>query len=345
VGNSAARARAEAIEGFAAVLSQLRDSVGRPSFRSMAGRSGAISHTTLHEAVQGNRLPSWATTAEFVRACGANPQDYRERWEHANQALGSAGVACSIAAPSSRAASRVGAVPAGVRINHPPDRLTGPQDAPPEESPGVRTRGEDGGQMPSQAGPSAGAETASLAAAGSRRRGRGRYAALGVATAGLLATGAGVAAWKTGHDQAPPVPSPQYVAADCPVHQTNPPAQPPAQEGNSVAFVADITLPDCVHVRRGQTVAKVWRLKNTGTVPWVGYTLHRIDLPQTRDHCQTITDVPIANTPPGHLVDAKVQVAAPTRPGFCFVRFKLVDAQGRVAFPGSRPVNFQVVVD
>ncbi|RMI41877.1 hypothetical protein EBO15_21415 [Actinomadura harenae] len=50
----------------------------------MSGRSGAISHTTLHEATKGNRLPSWGTTAEFVKACGGDPEDYRERWEQAN---------------------------------------------------------------------------------------------------------------------------------------------------------------------------------------------------------------------------------------------------------------------
>jgi hypothetical protein len=35
----------------------------------------------------------------------------------------------------------------------------------------------------------------------------------------------------------------------------------------------------------------------------------------------------------------------PSTPGFCFVRFKLVDAKGKVAFPGSRPVNFQLIVE
>lgn len=81
------RARAEAIEDFAEVLRELRNSVGNPSFREMSGRSGAISHTTLHEATKGNRLPSWGTTAEFIKACGKDPEAFRERWEQANQAV------------------------------------------------------------------------------------------------------------------------------------------------------------------------------------------------------------------------------------------------------------------
>src|SRR3954466_12126592 len=68
-------------------LRELRESVGNPSFREMSGRSGAISHTTLHEATKGNRLPSWGTTVEFVKACGADPAAYRERWEKANSTV------------------------------------------------------------------------------------------------------------------------------------------------------------------------------------------------------------------------------------------------------------------
>ena len=93
------RARAEAIEDFAEVLRELRNSVGNPPFREMSGRSGAISHTTLHEATKGNRLPSWETTVEFVKACGVDPAMYRERWERANLAVRSA----SAGDPSTRA--------------------------------------------------------------------------------------------------------------------------------------------------------------------------------------------------------------------------------------------------
>ncbi|PZG29925.1 hypothetical protein C1I98_31570, partial [Spongiactinospora gelatinilytica] len=46
----------------------------------------------MHEATKGNRLPSWETTTEFVRACGADPAAYRERWERANQTVRGAGL-------------------------------------------------------------------------------------------------------------------------------------------------------------------------------------------------------------------------------------------------------------
>lgn len=75
--------RAKAIEGFVERLAQVRLDAGTPSFREMAKRSGAISHATLHDALQGARMPSWETTVEFAKACGVDPQELREDWERA----------------------------------------------------------------------------------------------------------------------------------------------------------------------------------------------------------------------------------------------------------------------
>jgi Ig-like domain from next to BRCA1 gene len=177
---------------------------------------------------------------------------------------------------------------------------------------------------------------------------------VGVAALGLLIAG-GAATWAlAGRDKNSASPSstqtsPQtavvHKAAECPVHQQNPGSQPPAHEGDDVAFVDDVTLPDCTHVARGQSVQKVWRFRNTGALTWRGYALQRVDLPQTRDQCQTVPEAPIRETPPGQVVDVRVDVTTPNVATFCFVRFKIVDATGAVAFPGNRPVNFQVVVD
>ena len=295
----ATTARAEAAEGFAAVLCELRDSVGTPSFRVMAGRSRVISHTTLHEAVKGNRLPSWGTTAEFVKACGADPMAYRERWEAANRAWNSARPP-DVGAPAS-------------------------EDARPLEG----------------AGRSAGVPVPPVPGAPGRRR---RYVIVGGAAVGVLAA-VGVVWSLAARDEPPPVRPPELVASDCPVRQPNPPAAPPAHQGDRAQFIADITIPDCDHAHRGETVTKIWRFKNAGTRPWVGYTLHRLDLPQGRDQCQTISDLTIPDTRPGGLVDVKTEVSVPNRSGFCFVRFKMMDEDGKVAFPGGRPVNFQLIVD
>jgi hypothetical protein len=270
--------------------------------------------------VKGYRLPSWGTTAEFVKACGADPADYRERWEAANRA-------CSPAPAESPAPDR------SSRASRTPNRLEVdvPLDRSPEASAGSNEASAEPHE-PAPPGPEA-----------PRRRGRARHLVLGAAAAGVLAAG-GVAWALAGRDDPAPVRPPGFVAADCPVQQANPPSAPPAHEGDSATFIADVTIPDCDHARRGATVRKVWRFKNAGTRPWVGYTLHRLD-PQGRDTCQTISDLTVPDTRPGRLVDVTAEVTLPNRPGFCFVRFKMMDGDGKVAFPGGRPVNFQLVVD
>ncbi|TDD74332.1 hypothetical protein E1293_29665, partial [Actinomadura darangshiensis] len=134
-------------------------------------------------------------------------------------------------------------------------------------------------------------------------------------------------------------------AADCPVHATNPPPAPPLHKGDAAKFVTDLTLPDCTRVGAGENTTKVWRFKNAGKVTWAGYSLRRLDVPQRADQCQTISEVPIDDTPPGKMVDIRTAITTPKKPGLCYVRFKMVDAAGNVAFPGSRPVNFQIIVE
>jgi Ig-like domain from next to BRCA1 gene/Helix-turn-helix domain len=68
---------------FMTALRELREEAGNPSFRKMAQLSGCVSHTTLHEAATGARFPSWETTREFVKACGADPEPWLARWKQA----------------------------------------------------------------------------------------------------------------------------------------------------------------------------------------------------------------------------------------------------------------------
>ncbi|MCT9931674.1 NBR1-Ig-like domain-containing protein [Planotetraspora sp. A-T 1434] len=346
-------ARAKTIEDFAAALRELRKSVGNPPFREMSGRSGAISHTTLHEATKGNRLPSWETTVEFVKACGADPAAYRERWERANLAVRST----SAGDPSIRADTLAARPPSGLAAS-----ATGAAEGRTVHiaigSQAPRSAGETSASVPTPLPPPdeiAGDVQPVLPALG----GRGRFrltrpaaaalatAAVGVGTAVFIASAVNHGS-ETDERSLNPSGSPSKAslsAAGCPVRPTNPPWAPPAHKGDSAAFIGDITLLDCTHVGPGQTMTKVWRLKNAGTVPWKGYSLHRLDLPQQPDQCQTISDVPIKDTRPGETVDIRTDITTPRNPGLCYVRFKMMDGSGRVAFPGGRPLNFQVIVN
>jgi hypothetical protein len=77
--------RSDQISAFMTALRRLREEAGSPSFRKMAQLSGCVSHTTLHEAATGARFPSWETTREFVKACGADPAEWQARWEQARR--------------------------------------------------------------------------------------------------------------------------------------------------------------------------------------------------------------------------------------------------------------------
>jgi hypothetical protein len=342
--DQAAKTRAEAIEGFAVVLRDLRESVGNPAFREMSGRSRAISHTTLHEAAQGNRLPSWSTTVEFVKACGADPAEYRERWEQANRAVRSATTPASDAV--SRPTAGLAVPAAGMTDRRAIHVAIGPEPAPPDPS-------SDGlSSVDPPAPPDEAVDGDAPLPPAPRVRRRLRFVLPAVAAIVVAAVAVVVVAVRSGSDSPGGKPSgsgqslkAQLSPADCPVHSSNPPAAPPAHSGDASAFIADITLPDCTHIRRDMTATKVWRLKNIGKVHWTGYSLHRLDIPEQRNQCQTISDVPIDDTAPGDLVDIRTVITAPKKPGFCFARFKMVDASGHVAFPGSRPVNFQLIVD
>ena len=336
---------AAAVSGFAAELRELRAAAGTPSFREMAARSKAISHTTLHEAVCGSRLPSWPTTVEFVKACGADPADFREQWKEVNRAARAAAGQRRrpepVAAEQGAVAPEVvvpevvvpdGSVSNGLRSDEPvPNGLA--SDALEPEALETDVLAPDVLESSSVPG----------------RTGRSRWLRLSVAGVAALIAGATVGIVLYGNRNAssasPPATVARRQASDCPIQQQNPPYMKPAHPGDVVAFVGDMTLPDCSHVARGARVIKDWRFKNQGTVPWIGYTLRRVDLPQRPNDCQTIIDIPIADTAPGKFVDVAVEVTAPRKPAFCFIRFKMMDASGRVAFPGNRPVNLQLIVN
>jgi len=69
----------ELVAAFGAELRRLRIEAGEPAFRSLAHSTG-YGRTTLHDALQGNRLPSLDVTLGLVRALGGNEDEWRARW-------------------------------------------------------------------------------------------------------------------------------------------------------------------------------------------------------------------------------------------------------------------------
>ncbi|MFF0387880.1 helix-turn-helix domain-containing protein [Kitasatospora sp. NPDC004615] len=67
------------LQAFAHGLRELRESVGNPTYRSLA-RVAGFSATTLSDAAAGLRRPSLEVTLAFVGACQGDEEDWRRRW-------------------------------------------------------------------------------------------------------------------------------------------------------------------------------------------------------------------------------------------------------------------------
>lgn len=67
---------------FAADLRRLREKAGSPTYRELARRAH-YSAATLSQAAGGQKLPTLPVTLAYVRACGADPVEWEERWHEA----------------------------------------------------------------------------------------------------------------------------------------------------------------------------------------------------------------------------------------------------------------------
>ncbi len=71
------------MERFAAELRALRESVGRPTYRTMADKV-PFSVTALSQAAAGRQLPTLAVTLAYVDVCGGDPREWERRWRAAS---------------------------------------------------------------------------------------------------------------------------------------------------------------------------------------------------------------------------------------------------------------------
>jgi hypothetical protein len=103
----------------------------------------------------------------------------------------------------------------------------------------------------------------------------------------------------------------------------------------------DMTYPDGSEVPLGQTFTKVWRIKNTGTVPWHDRYLEIAG--GTTMQCISPSRASVPDAEPGQMVAVSVAVT-PKAAGVCHVLWKMVDAQGALVFPDHNGVFYDVKV-
>ncbi|MET7862956.1 NBR1-Ig-like domain-containing protein [Micromonospora taraxaci] len=313
---------------FAEQLRALRTEVGDPSFRKMAGRSGRISHTTLHEAAAGTRFPSWETTREFVRACEADEAQWRRRWEEAQRQGSVPGV------PDDDPAPDVAASEADVEAVATSDDTTTRAEAPggPDTS-----AAEYRSDLRVAEYPHAEEE------AGARRSRSPWLAAAAVVMVVAMIAVLGV----TLRNRSSPDRSGAPAASASSTASPSPSSSAFSDSliaGDSSKFVADVTIPDGTRVKVNTQFVKVWALANVGKVVWHNRYLARTNPTADADGCQVPDRVAIGDTPPGEQVMISVPVTAPSSPGKCWVSWKMVDENGQEFFPTRRPVYFMVTV-
>lgn len=325
-------ARSEAIGAFVERLTQVREDAGRPSFREMARRSGAISHATLHDALQGVRMPSWETTVEFAKACDTDPQELRAEWEQAESLVRADSPGCG-AEPETEeeaaadAASDTAATDPGGPARTEPSQHPDGDDPAREEGAGPRTPSRGKRLLGLGIGTAAVAVIALLGVLLLTREAPSDDAA------GPELTGEAAAAYSS----APNAPSTTTSPEGCPENVEVNPGPAPRVDGDESHLVDDVRIPDCSTQPRGRSVVKTWELANTGTVEWKGRFLHRINAHEGSSGCRAPERVAIPDTKPGEKVEVSVTIATPDHEAICFGRWMQTDSKGNFTFPQQRP--------
>src|SRR5512141_77207 len=80
---------------------------------------------------------------------------------------------------------------------------------------------------------------------------------------------------------------------------------------DSAVFVEDITYPDNTRLNAGEKFTKTWKLQNTGTCKWTGYTVAFV----SGDQMEAPDSVPVPETEAKSTVEVSVDLVAPAENG------------------------------
>ncbi len=98
----------------------------------------------------------------------------------------------------------------------------------------------------------------------------------------------------------------------------------PANCKIGAVLLRDVTIDDNTKVNAGAKFTKTWEFQNTGTCPWVNYTIKFA----AGDQMSTPLSAPISTTLPGDKAQVSVELTAPAADGTYTGYFTLNDADG-----------------
>lgn len=96
------------------------------------------------------------------------------------------------------------------------------------------------------------------------------------------------------------------------------------QECDRAQFITDVTIPDGSALSPNLVFTKTWRLKNTGTCTWSGYSL----VFDEGNSMSGAASTAIGTTPPGASVDISINLTAPATPGSYRGYWRIRNASG-----------------
>jgi uncharacterized protein YkwD len=102
---------------------------------------------------------------------------------------------------------------------------------------------------------------------------------------------------------------------------------------DSAVFVEDISYPDNTRLEAGEKFTKTWKLQNTGTCKWSGYTVAFV----SGDKMEAPDSVPVPETEAKSTVEVSVDLVAPAENGAYTGNFELRDAEGKSIPLGTEP--------
>lgn len=133
--------------------------------------------------------------------------------------------------------------------------------------------------------------------------------------------------------QIPPTASPTF-------DPLTPPPTPSCRD--SAVFVEDVNYPDHTRLEPGEEFTKTWKLQNTGTCNWSGYSVGFV----SGDRMEAPESVPVPETEAKSTVDVSIDLVAPSEDGSYTGNFELRNAEGKSIPLGTEPTFWvRITVD
>ncbi len=116
-----------------------------------------------------------------------------------------------------------------------------------------------------------------------------------------------------------------------------------AVPGDSSTLVSE-AVPHGTLMAPGEVFEKVWRITNSGSVPWQGRRLERQGPLTGPGLISSLRFVDVPDTEPGGVAEITALMKAPTYDCTSIAYFKMVNRDGKLCFPDSYQLGLDVLV-